>query len=35
MGDVLEEHGLAGARRRHDQRALALADRGDDVDDAG
>ena len=30
--DVLHQHGLAGARRRHDQRALALADRGDDVD---
>ena len=35
MGDVLQQHGLAGARRRHDQRALALADRRDDVDDAG
>ena len=32
MGDVLHQHGLAGARRRHDQGALALADRGDDVD---
>ena len=32
--DVLQQHGLAGARRRHDQRALALADRRDDVDDA-
>ena len=30
--DVLHQHGLAGARRRHDQRALAFADRGDDVD---
>ena len=32
MRDVLHQHGLAGARRRHDQGALALADRGDDVD---
>ena len=30
--DVLHQHGLAGARRRHDQRALSFADRGDDVD---
>ena len=35
VGDVLQQHGLAGARRRHDQRALAFADRRDDVDDAG
>ena len=34
VGDVLQQHRLAGARRRHDQRALALADRRDDVDDA-
>ncbi len=33
--DVLQQHGLAGARRRHDQRALAFADRRHDVDDAG
>ena len=33
VGDVLQQHGLAGARRRHDKRALALADRRDDVDD--
>ncbi len=33
--DILQQHGLAGARRRHDQRALALADRRDDIDDAG
>ncbi len=32
--DVLQQHGLAGARRRHDERALALADRRHDVDDA-
>ena len=32
--DVLQQHRLAGARRRHDQRALALADRRHDVDDA-
>ncbi len=35
MRDVLQQHGLAGARRRHDQGALALADRRHDVDDAG
>ena len=35
MRDVLQQHGLAGARRRDDQGALALADRRDDVDDAG
>src|SRR3546814_7954433 len=29
MGDVLQQHRLAGARRRHDQGALALALRGD------
>ena len=33
LGDVLQQHGLAGARRRDDQRALALALRRDDVDD--
>ena len=32
--DILQQHGLAGARRRDDERALALADRGHDVDDA-
>src|SRR3546814_1154174 len=31
LGDVLEQHGLAGARRRDDQRALALALRADEV----
>ena len=31
-GDVLQHHRLAGARRRDDQRALALADRRDQVD---
>ncbi len=35
MGDVLQEHRLAGARRRDDQRALALAERRHDVDDPG
>ncbi len=35
MRDVLQQHGLAGARRRHDQGALAFADRRHDVDDAG
>ena len=33
--DVLQQHRLPGARRRHNQRALALADRRDDIDDAG
>ncbi len=32
-GDVLQHHRLAGARRRDDQRTLALADRRDQVDD--
>ena len=35
MGDVLQHHRLAGARRRHDQRPLALAERRDQVDDPG
>src|SRR3546814_9264142 len=34
LGDVLEHHRLADARRRDDQRALALALRADDIDDA-
>ena len=34
LGDVLQQHGLAGARRRDNQGALALADRRDDIDDA-
>ncbi len=34
VGDVLQQYGLAGARRRHDQRALTLADRRHNVDDA-
>ena len=33
LGDVLQEHRLAGARRRDDQGALALADRRNDIDD--
>ena len=33
VGDRLHDHRLAGLGRRHDQAALALADRGDDVDD--
>jgi hypothetical protein len=33
--DVLHQHGLAGARRRHDQCTLTLADRCDDVDHPG
>jgi hypothetical protein len=32
--DLLQEDGLAGARRRHDQASLALADRRDEIDDA-
>ncbi len=31
--DGLQHHGLAGLRRRHDEPALPLADRGDQVDD--
>ena len=34
MGDVLQQNGLAGARRRDDQAALALAERRDQIDDA-
>ena len=34
VGDVLQQHRLAGARRRHDQGPLALPDRRHDVDDA-
>ena len=34
MGDVLQQHRLAGARLRDDQRALALAERRHDVDHA-
>src|SRR3546814_17666038 len=33
LGDVLEHHRLADARRRDDQRALALALRADDIDE--
>src|SRR5262245_47409623 len=35
VGNILQQNGFAGARRRNDQRALALADRGDDIDDPG
>ena len=35
MGDVLQHHRLAGARRGDDQPALALAQRRDQVDDPG
>ena len=31
LGHVLQEHGLAGARRRHDERALALPLRADQI----
>ena len=34
QGDLLQQDGLAGPRRRHDQAALALADRRHQVDDA-
>ena len=34
LGDVLQEHRLAGARRRDNQGALPLADRRNDIDDA-
>ena len=33
LGDVLQHHRLADARRRHDQAPLALAERRHDVDD--
>ncbi len=33
MGDVLQQHGLAGPRRRDDQRPLPLPDRRHQVDD--
>ena len=33
VGDRLQDHRLAGLGRRDDQAALALADRGDEVDD--
>ena len=32
MGNILQQNGLAGARRRHDQSALALAERRHDID---
>jgi Fe-S-cluster formation regulator IscX/YfhJ len=32
VGDVLQHHRLAALRARHQQAALALADRRDDVD---
>ena len=35
LGDVLEQDGLAGARRGDDQAALALADGREQVHDAG
>jgi hypothetical protein len=34
-GDVLEEDGFAAARGSADETALAFAERGDDIDDAG
>jgi len=35
VGDILEHGGLAGFRRADDQAALPLADRGDQVQQAG
>ncbi len=35
MRDVLQHHRLAGPRRRHDQRALPLAERGYQVEHPG
>ncbi len=35
LRDVLQQHRFAGAGRRDDEGALALADRRDDIDDAG
>src|SRR3546814_12635394 len=35
LRDVLQDHGLAGARRRDDEGALALADRRRQVDHPG
>jgi len=32
---VLQQHRLAGARRRHDEATLTPADRAQEVDDAG
>src|SRR5215472_421987 len=34
VGDLLEERRLAGFRRRDDERALALADRAEEIEDA-
>src|SRR5262249_40556000 len=35
VGDVLEHHRLAGARRRDDEAALSLAHGGEEIDDPG
>jgi len=32
--DILQEHGFTGPRRRHNESALTLAERRDDIDDA-
>ena len=34
LSDVLKQNGLAGPRRRNDERALTLADRRHDIDHA-
>src|SRR5215469_8040123 len=35
VGDVLQKHRLAGARRRNDQSTLAFAERGEKIHHAG
>ncbi len=35
VGNVLQQHGFAGTRRRHDQGSLPLADRGNQIDHPG
>ncbi len=34
LRDILQQHGLAGARRRNDQCPLAFADGSDNIDHA-
>ena len=35
IGNVLQQHGLAGARRRNNQATLAFAERREQIHDAG
>jgi hypothetical protein len=35
IGDVLQQHGLAGPRRRHDEAPLTLPQGGDEINDPG